>query len=168
MLCVLPLLGCAVPDIQTYQKELPQLDPARFFVGRTEAWGMFQKRNGAVTKRFKVEIEGHLEGGKLLLDENFTYSDGSRQKRLWILRRQADGSWQGEAADVIGKAHGETSGNALHWTYSMRLPVDGREYHVDFDDWMYLIDDRTMINRARMSKFGFELGSVTLFFRKPV
>ena len=46
------------------------------------------------------------------------------------------------------------------------LPVDGTTYEVDFDDWMFLIDEQVMVNRARMSKFGFELGQVTLFFRK--
>jgi len=37
---------------------------------------------------------------------------------------------------------------------------------VQFDDWMYLMDDRTMINKAVMSKFGIRLGEVTLAFQK--
>jgi hypothetical protein len=37
---------------------------------------------------------------------------------------------------------------------------------VYFDDWMYLMDDDTLINRSSMSKFGIELGQVTLFFRR--
>jgi len=37
---------------------------------------------------------------------------------------------------------------------------------VDLDDWMYLIDDRVMLNRATMSKFGFRLGEITLSFTK--
>jgi hypothetical protein len=44
--------------------------------------------------------------------------------------------------------------------------VDGKVYHVDFDDWMFLMDDKTMLNRSAMSKFGFHLGEVTLSFRK--
>jgi hypothetical protein len=32
---------------------------------------------------------------------------------------------------------------------------------MQFDDWMFLIDRCTMINRASMRKFGFELGQVT-------
>jgi len=46
------------------------------------------------------------------------------------------------------------------------LPVDGKVYHVNFDDWMWLMDGQTMINRSTMSKFGIHLGDVTLFFRK--
>ena len=48
----------------------------------------------------------------------------------------------------------------------MALPVDGRVWHVDFDDWMFLIDDRVMLNRSEMKKFGFHLGQVTLSFTR--
>jgi hypothetical protein len=48
----------------------------------------------------------------------------------------------------------------------MALPVDGRVWHVDFDDWMYLMDDRVMLNKATMSKWGVQLGEVTLSFTR--
>jgi hypothetical protein len=44
--------------------------------------------------------------------------------------------------------------------------VDGKVYEVHLDDWMYLLDEHTMANRSLMSKFGLEVGQVTLFFRK--
>ena len=78
-----------------------------------------------------------------------------------------NGNYKGMAADVIGEARGEVRGNALRWTYTLRLPVDGTTYDVQFDDWMYLMDQRVMLNKARMSKFGFDLGEVTLSFYKP-
>jgi hypothetical protein len=37
---------------------------------------------------------------------------------------------------------------------------------VQFDDWMYLVDDKVMLNKATMSKFGIRLGEVTLSFTK--
>jgi hypothetical protein len=48
----------------------------------------------------------------------------------------------------------------------LRLPVDGKEYLVDFDDWMWQLDEHSMMNRSVMSKFGVDLGEVTLFFKK--
>ena len=101
-----------------------------------------------------------------LTDEDFLYSDGSRQKRIWRLKRLADGRFSGRADDVIGEAQGEQSGNALRWHYTLALPVDGRVIEVQFDDWMYLIDARVMLNKAQMSKFGIHLGEVTLSFTK--
>ena len=62
----------------------------------------------------------------------------------------------GRAGDVVGEAEGVVSGNALRWRYVMALPVDGKTINVEFDDWMYLIDDQVMLNRSAMSKFGVE------------
>ena len=80
--------------------------------------------------------------------------------------REAPGRYRGSAEDVIGTALGEAAGNALRWRYVLALPVDGKTYHVDFDDWMFLMDDRVMLNRSLMSKWGFRLGEVTLSFHK--
>ena len=48
----------------------------------------------------------------------------------------------------------------------LALPVDDKVYNVDFDDWMFLMDDKVMLNRSYMSKWGFNLGEVTLTFVK--
>lgn len=166
LLLCLGLASCSRVDVQTYSHETPKLELREFFEGRVEAWGMFQKRSGEVTKRFHVEINGHSEGDRLILDESFTYSDGTKQKRVWTLSPDGPGLWRGTAGDVVGEARGEVAGNALRWSYVQNLPVDGKEYQVQFDDWMYLLDKNTMANRSFMSKFGMEVGQVTLFFRK--
>ena len=82
------------------------------------------------------------------------------------MKKLPDGRYIGTADDVVGEAAGQTGGNALNWKYVLALPVDGKVYHVNFDDWMYLMDDQVMLNRAVMSKFGFRLGEVTLAFHK--
>ncbi|MBN6774315.1 DUF3833 domain-containing protein [Pseudomonas granadensis] len=165
LLC-LALASCSGVDVRNYSQEKPTLELREFFEGRVEAWGIFQKRSGEVAKRFHVVINGHSEGSKLILDEAFTYSDGTKQKRVWTLTPDGPGQWRGTAGDVVGEARGETAGNALRWRYVLRLPVDGEEYDVELDDWMYLMDDKTLINRSYMSKFGVEIGQITLFFRK--
>ncbi len=67
---------------------------------------------------------------------------------------------------MVGQATGQTQGNAFHWGYTLALPVDGRIFDVQLDDWMYLIDDRVMLNRAPMSKWGVYLGDITLSFTR--
>lgn len=165
MLCLL-LTACASQDLSDYAQAKPQLDLARFFNGRSEAWGLFQKRGGTVARRFHVTVDGRADGDKLVLDERFLYDDGERQQRTWTLVRQADGSWRGTAGDVRGEAVGELAGNAFHWRYTLLLPVKDSVYEMQMDDWMYLIDDKTIINRTSMRKFGIEFGQVTLLFRK--
>jgi Protein of unknown function (DUF3833) len=68
---------------------------------------------------------------------------------------------------VLGEAQGQAAGNALRWAYTLKLPVDGTVYEVQFDDWMYLVDEKVMLNKAEMRKFGIRLGEVTLAFVKP-
>ena len=98
--------------------------------------------------------------------EDFRYSDGSTQKRIWRLKKLPDGRYTGTAEDVVGTAQGQARGNAFYWTYTLRLPVDGAVYDVTFDDWMYLMTDTVMLNKATMSKLGVRLGEVTLSFTK--
>lgn len=166
LLAMMLLAGCASVDVSHYRAEQPTLDLRQYFNGELEAWGMFQNRSGEVVKRFHVRIDARWQGDTGTLDEHFTYSDGSTQRRIWTLQRQPDGSYLGSADDVVGQARGEVAGNALRWRYVLALPVDGKVYHVDFDDWMFLIDERVMLNRSFMSKFGFELGQVTLSFTR--
>ena len=160
------LAGCAGPSVQEYAQERPELDLRQYFNGPLTAHGLFTDRSGKVVKRFTVRMTGKWNGDEGVLDEHFVYSDGSRQQRQWRLVPLGNGKWQGTAADVVGVADGEVAGNALHWRYTLRLPVDGRSWDVQFDDWMFLQDEHTLLNSARMSKFGIALGEVSLFFRK--
>ncbi|MFT3930113.1 MAG: DUF3833 domain-containing protein [Spongiibacteraceae bacterium] len=162
----LALAGCSSPEINTYRSEKPELDVQRYLNGTLDAWGVFQDRSGTVTKRFHVVIDAKWQGDTGVLDENFTWSDGTRSRRVWTLTQQPNGKLIGRADDVIGEAHGEVSGNALRWRYVLALPVDGTVYHVDFDDWMFQMDDKVMMNRSYMSKWGIHLGEVTLTFVK--
>lgn len=162
---ILSLCSCGSVGVDHYADQKPTLDLARFFSKPVKAWGIFEKRSGEVAKRFEVDIASRREGDKLILDEHFLYSDGTRQRRVWTLTPDGPGRWRGRAGDVVGEAIGEIAGNALRWRYRLNLPVDGSVYEVSFDDWMYLMDEDTMINRSSMSKFGVEWGQVTLFFR---
>lgn len=166
LLSALALVGCAGQQLADYKNEKPTLDLVTYFNGPLEAHGIFQDRSGKVVKRFIVKMEGRWTGNKGVLDEHFTYSDGTKERRVWHLEKLADGRYTGTASDVEGQAQGQISGNAFNWQYTLKLPVDGKTYSVQFDDWMYLMDDRVMLNRATMSKFGIKLGEVTLSFYK--
>jgi hypothetical protein len=168
LLCAAAALSaCSTPVTPAlYIGQQPTLDLQQYFNGTLDAVGMFQDRSGKVVKRFNVVIVASWSGDTGTLDERFSYSDGTRQQRIWTLHKVAADRYIGTAADVVGEAVGVTGGNALQWHYTLALPVDGKVYNVNFDDWMIRVDQRTMLNRAVMSKFGFRLGDVTLSFTK--
>ena len=167
---LLALAGCAGPKVEDYAAEQPVLDLRQYFNGTLDAYGLFTDRSGKVIKRFTVVMNCQWSGppGQEVgtLDEQFTYSDGTKQRRVWTLKRQSDGRYVGTASDVAGEAVGQEKGNAFRWNYTLKQPIDGRVIEVQFDDWMYLMNDKVMLNKAQMSKFGIKLGEVTLSFVK--
>lgn len=161
------LAGCASePKPSDYASEKPVLDLKTYFNGPLVAHGIFTDRSGKVVRRFTVAMTGTWVGDEGTLDERFTYSDGTTQTRVWKLKDLGNGIYEGSADDVVGRALGQARGNALNWRYTLKLPVDGTVYEVQFDDWMFLMDERVMLNKARMSKFGIYLGEVTLAFNR--
>lgn len=160
------LSACVSVTPDAYRDQKPVLDLDKYFNGTLDAWGMFQDRSGKVIKRFTVVMRCTWVGDTGTLDEDFTYSDGTREKRIWTVKKLGNGRYVGTAGDVAGEAVGTASGNALNWKYVLKLPIDGKVVEVNFDDWMYQMDDKVMLNRAEMSKFGFKLGEVTLSFTK--
>ena len=160
------LAGCAGPQIAQYASEKPVLDLRQYFNGTLDAYGVFTDRSGQVVRRFTVVMRCTWNGDEGVLDEDFVYSDGSTQKRIWRLKHLGNGRYTGTADDVVGTAQGEARGNAFRWGYTLALPVDGKVWNVEFDDWMYLMNDHVMLNKASMSKFGIHLGEVTLSFVK--
>jgi len=161
-LAVAALPACANIEPGEYAAQRPLLELERFFDGTLDGYGMVQDRSGKVLRRFKVVIRANWEAGVGTLDEEFVWSDGERQRRVWTLRALGEGRYSGTADDVVGEAEGRAAGNALHWRYVLAVPVDGKVWNLDLDDWMFLIDDRVLLNRAVMRKFGFRVGEITL------
>jgi len=48
------------------------------------------------------------------------------------------------------------------------LPVDDSTYVINFEDWMFLMDENTLLSRSYMSKWGFDVGEVTLVMTKTL
>ena len=159
------MTGCATLMPQEYAKETPKLNLATYFNGKVDGWGMVQDRSGKVLRRMVVELDCKWNGNEGVLDESFQWSDGKTEKRVWKIRKDGD-RYIGTAGDVVGEAKGEAAGNALQWNYVLALPVGDSTYHMNMDDWMWMIDDKTLANRTTMSKFGVRVAEISIFFRK--
>lgn len=158
--------GCGSMKPEDFAGREPKLVLEDYFQGQTRAWGLFEDRFGDVRRAFVVDIDGRWDGRELVLDERFIYADGEKDRRVWRIERSGEHSYRGEADDVVGPAIGTVYGNAVNWQYDFDLAVNDRTWRVRFDDWMFLQPDGVLINRAKVRKWGIELGTVTLFFRK--
>jgi hypothetical protein len=160
------LSGCSTMQASDFKDTTPKLVIEEYFSGKTIAWGLFEDRFGTIRRQFTVDINGSWDGTELVLDEKFAFSDGERDQRIWKIRKTGENTYVGEADDVIGQASGEASGNALNWRYQMDMKIGSNQLRVRFDDWMFLQPSGVLLNRARVSKFGIEIGTVTLAFQK--
>lgn len=137
-----------------------------YFIGETTAYGVFEDRFGKVRRSFKVDITGTVKNGILTLDERFIYDDGERDTRVWTIDILGGGEYRGTAGDVPDYAYGKVVGNAFNWKYKVDLKVGESTWNVGFDDWMYLLEDNVLINRAYVTRFGIRIGEVTIAFQK--
>ena len=94
------LAGCASVDIDKYRGQTPVLELRDYFNGTLDGHVVFQDRSGEVVKRFHVRIDASWAGEVGTLDEHFTYSDGSSQRRVWTITRLVEGRYTGRADDV--------------------------------------------------------------------
>ena len=165
LIIFLTLLGCSTMKIDDFANTEPEFNLMQFFEGNVEAWGIVEDRFGNLKRQFKVDMNGTIKDGVLTLEEDFIYADGEKDKRIWQFSKLDESSYKGLANDIIGEAIAKEKGNAFNMKYKMDLDL-GFVVIVGFYVWMYIIDKDTIINKASISKFGFNIATVTLFFRK--
>lgn len=162
----LVLLSACSAELADYQQSQPEFDLFGYFDGNIHAWGMVQDYTDKQTRRFDVMIKGSVEGNTLTLVEDFVFDDGEQSQRIWVINRNSDGQYTGQADDIIGQAIGREVGNALQWQYDFLLKMDDGDIEVTFDDWLYRQDETRVFNITKIRKFGIEVGRITLFFEK--
>ena len=152
--------------IHTLAEMTPTLVLEDYFQGETFAYGLFEDRFGRVRSQFTVTVDGHWDGEMLTLDEDFIYANGETEYRKWEILKTGANSYRGITQQVIGEAQGVTKDNIFHWTYKFHLKVGNAIWDVKFDDWMYLQPDGVLLNKARVYRWGIQIGTVFLSFSK--
>lgn len=163
------LFSCSNITPKTYQANEPKLDIRNYLNGKIKAWGMLEDRSGKITRRFEVKMEGKWQGNEGVLEEYFTFDDGEKSERIWTIKFSDDNNFTATAGDVVGQAKGSQYGNAMQMQYVLDLEVDRENktrYNVTLDDWMYLLDDKILVNKSKIKKFGITFAKLTIFFEK--
>ena len=161
-LIVILASGCSPVSVNDYSAFEPRLVLQDFFSGPLTAHGVVKNRNGLVIRTFNADIQASWTDGIGTLDEYFLFDDGERQRRVWTLIPNGDGSYRAEAGDVVGAGRLQSAGNSLFLEYVLRIPYGESTVDVTVDDRMYLVSQAVLINESSMKKFGFRVGSIDL------
>lgn len=160
------LSACAPVKVDDYATNQPALVAETFFDGKLEAHGILKDRSGKVIRYFSAQIDAWWEDGVGTLDERFVFDDGEQQTRVWKLVKTGENEYRATAGDVIGDGQMKISGNSLFLEYVLRVPYDGDTIDLSIDDRMYRVSDNVILNESIMTKFGVEVGQLTLVILK--
>ena len=151
---------------EDFKNTEPEIKIEKYFEGQVKAWGILQDRKGRVTRQFEANMIGKFENNILTLEEDFFWKDGETQRRVWKIKKINEHNYIGTAPDVVGEAKGVSYGSAFKFEYNLMIPFKGKNIKIRFDDWIFKQDEKVAINRATLTKFGFKVGELTVFFEK--
>lgn len=161
------LSGCGGHTTEDYAAVKPTLDIRQYLNGPLTAKGILYDYSGKADLMFVVTMKGSWNGNDGTLEEHFTYNDGRTESRTWKIRFADDHHFTATAGDVIGGATGTQHGNSVNMRYQLNAKRgSGDTITLSMDDWMYLIDEHTLINRTKMRKFGLTVGELVITFEK--
>ena len=166
---VLALAGCSDPLPITAFPAPPSFDPVRFFAGTIQSWGVLENRSGQPTEIVTTDGVGEADGAdRVHFLQHLYVGNEPAMTRDWHFRRVAPGRFDGTANDMVGTAHGQGSGRAFHWTWTLALHPGNPLTNVTMDQWWYGLDDGSMLNRTIITKLGVVVAEVTEhFISKP-
>jgi hypothetical protein len=167
--CLFLITSCSIQNSmkpKDFINTEPSMTIENYFDGPVKAWGLLQDRKGKVTRQFKADMFGSFDGSILTLKEDFYWTDGEKQNRTWKIKKIDANTYEGTASDVVGIAKGFQYGSAFKFEYNLMVPFKGKNIKVSFDDWIFKQDEEVAINRATLTKFGFKVGELTVFFKK--
>ena len=149
-----------------YADQGQHFDMREYLNGPILCEGMIYGPTGRVTSRFIADMDVSWTGNVGIMKEKFHYDSGTVQNRQWKLTLGNDGSVKAEADDVIGDGKGMQKGSALELKYRIKLPESAGGHELDAVDWMYLVDNGTIMNRSQFRKYGIKVAELVATMRR--
>ncbi|MFB6355113.1 MAG: DUF3833 family protein [bacterium] len=162
--------GCSGMNVQNHKGVKPHFEPLKYFDGEIKAWGTFEGRWGEVKRQFSARFKGERTGDTLQLEEVIEYKNGDTETRSWTITKTSPHEYEFFSEQIQSPpAQANVYGNAMNMNYVLTVDTgEGSKWALRFDDWMFLQDKKTLINRATVSYYGFTVGNVHLFYRKMI
>lgn len=160
------MMGFRSQTPRDYAGKGPHFDLRQHLNGPILCEGVIYGPTGRVTSRFVADMQGSWDGNTGTLAERFRYDSGTVQDRCWTLRLANDGSISAEAPDVIGTGTGFAEGAAVQLRYRIKLGQDAGGHELDVTDWMYLMENGTIMNRSQFTKFGVTVAELVATMRR--
>lgn len=148
-----------------YAGTAPEFDIRTHLSGDMVSEGIIYGPRGQVVSRFTASFRGEWDGNSGTMAEDFTYATGAVQQRKWFLTMGDNGTFTATASDIIGEGQGVQMGATVRLTYRIKLSDAGGGHVLDVVDWMYLMENGSILNRSEMRKFGVKVAELVASIR---
>ena len=148
-----------------YTGKGPAFDLRQHLSGPLTCEGVIFGPTGRVTSRFVADMDGSWNGTTGTLSEVFRYDSGTIQQRAWTLALGPGGKIIATAPDVVGQGTGHVEGSGVVLRYRIRLTPEAGGHVLDVTDWMYLLENGTIMNRSQFRKFGVKVAELVATMR---
>ncbi|MEM0936899.1 MAG: DUF3833 domain-containing protein [Pseudomonadota bacterium] len=177
-LVILLLAALALVAARTYLADFTAQKPADYAQAGTPAFdlkthidgpilceGVIYGPMGRVVSRFTADFNASWDGETGTMTEHFRYDSGRTQDRVWTLVPGPGGSVKATAPDLVGTGRGKQSGPTLMLSYRIKMPQEAGGHVLDVTDWMYLMENGTIMNRSQFRKFGIKVAELVATMR---
>lgn len=151
---------------EDFERTAPEFSLREHLNGPILCEGVIYGPTGRVSSRFVADMDARWEGNTGVMKERFRYDSGTTQDREWRLTLGNDGSIRADADDVVGTGRGQQTGAGVQLKYRIRLPEESGGHVLDATDWMYLVENGTIINRSQFRKYGIKVAELVATMRR--
>lgn len=143
----------------------PSFDIRKVLNGTLLCDGIIYGPTGRVSSRFVARFEAEWTGDTGIMREHFSYDSGTTQDREWRLSVDPNGRITADADDLVGTGTGQQVGSGVQLNYTIKLPESAGGHSLQVTDWMYLLENGSIMNRSQFRKFGFKVGELIATMR---
>ena len=150
----------------TKNTALKKFEFEKFFTGKVVATGymcFFYPKTRK--KKLKVIFKGVFKNKKLKLIEEY-FEDNLKTIREWQFEKVDKNKFFGNGKNIVNPFELQIKDNFLDMSYKFRTKFKNFNFNVDIKDHMYVINDNTLINYTKISKFFIPVAETQLLYKK--
>lgn len=160
------LIGFRTQKPGDFASNGPDFDMATHLNGNILCEGVIYGPLGRASSRFVADMIGAWDGKSGTLAETFRYDNGTAQERCRTLRIGDAGTIRADAPDLVGSGIGTQKGAAVQMCCRIKLDLSADGHELNMIDWMYLMENGTIMNRSQFRKFGVPVAELIATLRK--
>ena len=149
-----------------YLEKSTKIDIKNFFNGDLEGFAIVQDAQGKIDSSYTAKINGKWEEGRGNVQYNYSFNNGKKDSRTWLITINDQSSYSAIGHDFLETGQGRNQGNSSVVNYSLGTIVKDKKQRVDYEDQLYLVDEKSAIIISTMRQGSSVVGKAIISLKK--